>query len=295
MNNAYRKFMEQQKLSEQANSAFYEKLKKAKPSRKKKVILKAAVIAACICLLIPMSALAVENIFGFSLAELVERNITQKVPGVGYDLHYTNVYSLPLSDFSSPLQNLNADWHAGYNSWEEAEIDLGIDLFTNSVLSDEETFPYEQYVLEIDPDPDKPVLGSDLHHCIARYYTKGGQFYLAYVTAAYMRDGLLINVSTTLTAEHPAISQTDVAGLHRTEVTYPQTDVAQFSQTQYTTENGLTASIMEIGRTASKSTVYEATFAANGASYRLLVDAETVGRDADAKDLLIEILEGFVF
>ena len=295
MNNAYRKLMEQQNLSEQANSDFYEKLEAAKPPRKKKVILKVAAIAACICLLIPISALAMENIFGFSLVEFIERNITQRTPGEGYDINYTNVYSRPIFDFSPELQNLDGDRSVGHDSWEEAEVELGIDLITNSILSDAETVPYEQYVPEMNPNPDEPVLGSDLHHCVARYFAKGGQFYLAYVTAAYLRDGLLINVSTTLTAEHPAFSQEDVAKLHTLEVTYPKADVEQFSQAQYTAESGLTATIMEIDRTASQSTLYEATFAANGASYKIQVDAEPGGNDADAKALLIEILEGFVF
>ncbi len=295
MNNAYRKFMEQQNLSEQANSDFYEKLEAAKPPRKKKVILKVAAIAACICLLIPISALAMENIFGFSLVEFIERNITQRTPGEGYDINYTNVYSRPIFDFSPELQSLDGDRSVGHDSWEEAEVELGIDLITNSILSDGETYPYEQYVLEINQNPDEYVLGSDLHHCVARYFAKGGQFYLAYVTAAYMRDGLLINVSTTVTAEHPAISPEDVDELHWTEVTYPKADVEQISQEQYTAQNGLMATIMEIDRTFSKSTLYEATFAADGASYKINVHAETSGRDTDAKELLIEILEGFVF
>lgn len=295
MNNAYRKLMEQQNLSEQANSDFYEKLEAAKPPRKKKVILKAAAIAACICLLIPISALAMENIFGFSLVEFVERNITQRTPGEGYGINYTNVYSLPLSDFSPELQSLTEDRSTGYDSWEALEAELGMDLITNSILSDAETVPYEQYVPEMNPNPDEPVLGSDLRPCTAHYFAKDGQLYLALVSAAYKRDGVRISLSATLTAEHPAISLEDVDELHWTEVTYPKADVEQFSQAQYTAESGLTATIMEIDRTASQSTLYEATFAANGASYKIQVDAEPGGNDADVKALLIEILEGFVF
>ena len=295
MNNAYRKLMEQQKLSEQAKSAFYEKLGTAKPPKKRKVILKTAIIAACICLLIPISALAAENIFGISLAEFVARNMTQESAGEGYNTQYTNVYSFPLSDFSPELQSLTEDRSTGYDSWEALEAELGMDLITNSILSDAETVPYEQYVPEMNPNPDEPVLGSDLRPCTAHYFAKDGQLYLALVSAAYKRDGVRISLSATLTAEHPAFSQEDVAKLHTLEVTYPKADVEQFSQAQYTAESGLTATIMEIDRTASQSTLYEATFAANGASYKIQIDAEPGGNDANAKALLIEILEGFVF
>lgn len=293
MNSAYRKMIEQQCLSEQAKSAFYEKLGNMEPRRKKNVLRKVVVIAACVCLLIPTVVLAAENIFGISLIGLIERNVSLGNAGEGYDINFTNVYGRPISEFSPEIQTLDGYKTVAYNSWEDAEAELGIDLITNSILSNSETYPEKSFQLEVDPEPH--TLGSQLHHCYATYAGKDGQFYRANVTAAYRRDGMHITVRTTVTAEHPAISQEREAEMHWVGITYPQTDVEQISQEQYTAKNGLIATVVVIDRAGTKSTDYEASFVANGVSYRITVDCYTSKRNAEAKELLLDILEGFSF
>lgn len=293
MSNAYRNMMEQQCLSDGAQQAFYEKLHSAQPQRKKNVLPKAILIAACICLLIPTAVLAAEHFFGSSWVETVQRNILSGRAGKGYDINYTNVYSRPISDFSPEIQSFDGYKSVVYDSWEDAEAELGIDLITNSVLSDRATYPEKQYNLDIDSGTH--VSGSSLHHCFANYRGKDGQLYCATVTAAYRRDEMQITIRSTVTAEHPAISQEREQELHWIGVTYPQTDVEEILQEQYTAESGLPATIIVIDRTGARSTDYEATFAANGASYRITVSGYPGKREAEAKELLLDILEGFSF
>lgn len=293
MNNTYRKLMEQQRLSEQANSTFFEKLENAETHRRKNISLKVIVIAACICLLIPTAVIAAENIFGIGLVEFIERNITLGSAGEGYNVNFTNVYSRPITDFSPTIQRLDGSKSVGYDTWDAAEAEIGIDLITNSILSDKKTYPEKSYDLQINSGGD--MLGSNLYHCVADYDGKGGQFYKANITAAYTRGGMYITTSAIITAEHPAISREEEAELHRLSITYPQEDVEQISQEQYEAKNGLIATIVVIDRVGILSTCYDASFVANGVSYQITVDPYTRDRDAEAKELLIDILEGFSF
>jgi len=200
------------------------------------------------------------------------------------------VYGRPISDFSTELQTLDGHKRESYTSWEDAEKELGIDLMTNSVLSDGKTVPEKTFDLQMDPE-DAPR--STLYHCMADYDGKAGQLYLANVYASYKHDGMSVSVNTTVTVEHPAVSQEETAELHRRSVTY--SDVVLMTEEQYTAENGLTAAVVTIDRTGTKSTCYEASFVANGISYRISVDGWSNERDAEAKQLLIDILEGFSF
>lgn len=293
MNNAYRKMMEQQCLTDGAQQAFYEKMQGTQPRKRMSVFAVAAAIAACVCLLIPVTALAVENIFGISFVEFFERSLTLKSAGEGYDINFTGVYSRPISEFSSEIQSIDGNKTVAYDSWEEAEAEMGIDLITNSILSDEETHPEKSYDLQMNSEGH--ILGSNLHHCFADYEGKDGQLYRAAVTAAYTRNGMYITVSTTVTAEHPEIPQEKEVELHRRGITYLQEDVEQMSQEQYAAKNGINATIIEVDWTIVRATDYEASFSANGASYRITVSPNAPDQGAQAKALLIEILEGFVF
>jgi oligopeptide transport system permease protein len=69
----------------------------------------------------------------------------------------------------------------------------------------------------------------------------------------------------------------------------------EITQEQYTAANGIVANIVTITRKNGPLTNYDATFAANGASYRLTISTYTPNRGAEAKEKLIEILEGFSF
>lgn len=284
--------MEQQRLSEQANSAFYEKLENVEQHRKKNVPLKVIAVAACVCLLISTVVIAADSIFGRSVVEETDRPFVGS-DGKGYDISFTNVYSRPISDFSPEIQSFDGSKSVGYDTWEAAETEIGIDLITNPFFSDKKT--YMEKAFDIEVDSSAHVSGSNLHHCVADYAGKDGQLYYVLVSAMYKRDGMFIDVRATVTADHPAISQEEVERMHWHGFTYPKADVEQISQKQYTAQNGLTATIVEVDRTENQFSFYEATFAANGVSYWVRVNADSGDLDKEARELLINLLEAFSF
>ena len=62
MKDAYAKLMVQQHTTSDGDAAFYEKLEQTQPKKRSNPILRAAVVAACLCLLIPVTVYAVQNI-----------------------------------------------------------------------------------------------------------------------------------------------------------------------------------------------------------------------------------------
>ena len=114
MSNAYRTMMEKQTLSERADAAFYAELKNAEPRRKQKLAVRVVAIAACICVLVPMIAIAAENLFGVGLVDFFKRDLIPGKNGEGYDVTFTNVYGRPISDFSPELQSLDGHKRESY-------------------------------------------------------------------------------------------------------------------------------------------------------------------------------------
>jgi len=288
MSNAYRNMMEQQCLSDGAQQAFYEKLHTAQPQRKKNVLPKAILIAACICLLIPATALAVEHIFGISMVEVVAGFTLDGNPGIGYETNYPGMSSRPLSDFPEEIQTIGDDYVLKtYGSWEEAEQELGIELMDNTVLSDESVTKERSYDLSLDGIPER-------QHCFA-YNGKDGRFYRATVTAAYRYQNMNITVQSVVTVDHPAISEEKESSMHWSGVMYESDNVENITQEQYTAENGIQATVVAVDWVGIHGTDYEASFSANGASYRITVRSYDPKLDAETKALLLDILEGFSF
>ena len=288
MNSAYRKMMEQQCVSDGAQQAFYEKVQSVQMRKRKPVFVKAAAIAACICLVIPLTAYAVEAIFGISVVEIIEDGTLWGKPGAGYRTNYPDAISRPLSDFPEAIQKIDGYTQKVYESWEDAENELGINLVENTFLSGEGVAKDFCYLLEVDG-----IKGRK--HCFASYEGKDGQFYRATVTAAYRHQDMHITVRSAVTAEHPAISEEDEELMHWSGVRYDSSYVEEIVQEQYATANGINATIVTVDWTGSHATDYEASFSANGASYRITVRSYDPKQDAQSKDVLIEILEGFVF
>jgi len=289
MSNAYRNMMEQQCLSDGAQQAFYEKLHTAQPQRKKNVLPKALLIAACICLLIPATALAVEHIFGISMVEVVAGFTLDGNPGIGYETNYPGMSSRPLSDFPEEIQTIGDDYVLKtYGSWEEAEQELGIELMDNTVLSDESVTKERSYDLSLDGIPER-------QHCFAYYNGKDGRFYRATVTAAYRYQNMNITVQSVVTVDHPAISEEKESSMHWSGVMYESDNVENITQEQYTAENGIQATVVAVDWVGIHGTDYEASFSANGASYRITVRSYDPKLDAETKALLLDILEGFSF
>lgn len=288
MNNPYRNMMEQQHLSEQAKQAFYYNLQHSEHKEKHSFILKMAAVAVCILLLIPITVYAVEHIFGVSVVEMITGVSSRGKDAIGYEVTYPELSNRPLSDFPEEIQIMDGNKLSTYSSWVQAEEELGITLVNNHFFADEEVTNEYAYDLK-EEGIFKRV------HCFAYYNGLDNQFYRASITAAYRYDNMHITLRSTVTCDHPAISAEESKELHWSSAYYETEDVEQISQEEYTTTNGITANIVTVDRTGSKSTDYEATFSANGASYRITIHTYDKGRDTEVKDTLIKILEGFIF
>ena len=83
MKEAYTKLMVQQHTSAEGDAKFFEKLETAQ-AKKRIPAWKVAVIAACICLIIPGCVWAAETIFGVTKVTQTERPDYYDRPGIGF-------------------------------------------------------------------------------------------------------------------------------------------------------------------------------------------------------------------
>lgn len=288
MNNTYRKVMEEQYLSEQAKQAIYSNLQKKEAVSKQPFFLRAAIVAVCILLMVPVTAHAVKNIFGISIVEIIKGNTSTRKLGTGYEVNYPELTSRQLSDFPEEIQTMENYRLVIYDSWQEAEEELGITLVNNPFLFGGSVAKERSYDLK------EEGIGQRVH-CFGQYNGLDDQFYRATITAAYRYDNMFITLRSTVTCEHPAISKEREYEMHWHGVRYEDRDVDEIVQEQYLAENGINATVITVDRNRGKSTDYEATFSANGASYRITIHSYDHNQDAEVKDTLINILEGFVF
>lgn len=288
MNNTYRKVMEEQYLSEQAKQGIYNNLQRKEEAKTQPFFLRAAIVAMCILLLVPITAYAVKTIFGISVVEIIKGNTSSGKFGTGYEVNYPDLYSRQLSDFPEEIQKMEDYRLAIYDSWQDAEEELGITLVNNTFLFDESVTRERSYNLKEEGIPQRV-------HCFGQYNGLNNQFYRATIRAAYRYDNMFITLMSTVTCEHPAISKEREYEMHGHGVRYEDRDVDEIVQEQYIAENGINATLITVDRNGGKSTDYEATFSANGASYRITIHSYDNKQDAEVKETLISILESFVF
>ena len=287
MNNAYRNFMDQQCLSEQAKQAFYYSLQRAERKKPYRFLLKAVVVAACIILMIPITVFAIETIFDISVVEIISGNTTGKF-GTGVKVNYPSASSRPLSDFAEDIQTMDGNTTIIYNSWKDAEEELGITLVNNTILSDEnisKAYVYNLKYAEI----------SNRVHCYAVYNGMDSQLYRVKVTAAYRYKEMRVTLNATVTCEHPGILPESENQLHWSGVMYENRDVAEISQEEYVASNGIPATIITISKTRNNDREYRACFAANGVSYIITVSPSDLNHPEKARDVLVDIIEAFTF
>jgi len=288
MNNTYRKAMEEQHLSQQAKQTIYWNLQRKEETKSQPFFLRAAVMAMCILLIVPITAYAVKTIWGISVVEIIKGNTSTGKLGTGYEVHYPDLSSRELSDFPEEIQTMEDYRLVVYDSWQDAEEELGITLVNNAFLFDESVTREQTYNLKEEGIFQRV-------HCFGQYNGLDNQFYRATITSAYRYDNMLITLRSTVTCEHPAISKEREYEMHWHGVMYEDRDVDEIVQEQYLAENGINATLITVDRNRGRSTDYEATFSANGASYRITIHSYEKGRDAEVKETLISILEGFVF
>ncbi len=288
MTNAYRKFMKQQHMSEQAKQAFYYNLQRTGNHKKHSFIPKIAIVAACILILVSATVYAAENIFGISFVKVITGVTSNGQSGTGYEVTYPVFDNRPLSDFSEEIQRVDGYKLETYSTWQQAEKKLGLTLVNNSFLQGEMLTKAYAYDLK-EEGIYAPV------HCYASYTGEDHQLYRAEIAAAYGYKNIYITIRTIVTCAHPAISQEEMQQMHGSSVIYKTENVEKITQEQYTAANGVKATVVTVDQIGGKPTRYEAGFSANGASYRITVNGSRTGQDEEAKNTLIQILEGFVF
>ena len=287
MKEAYTKLMLQQNISADAEKAFYEKLEQAKPVKKARPVWKAAVIAACVLLLIPVTVWAVENIFGVALIARFEGTLHNGRDAIGYQTQFENVENIPITEFSQYAQELKESVVAYYDSWEEAAQEIGIDLLSNSVLADEGTYPMKSYYTGKNPPAE---------HCEAIYYVDDGHLYAVKASAMYHRNDVYFGVTATMTTDHPIMTDEIFQIYHGAGVKYYQANKTEISEEHFTTENGIPVTIVTPVTNAHSWS--EAFFAVNNVTYKVTITGvhydNTVSDPwAITKDILMEVLEGF--
>ena len=288
MNNTYRDLMAQQGLSRQMKQSFYEKLENAEQKRPVSLLRKMAVAAVCALLLIPITAFAVENLFGVSMVEIFNGNAPYDTYGTGYDVSYPDITARSLEDFPEEIRTMEDYRLVIYDDWAQAEEELGIILVNNTFFQNEAVTKELAYDLSAEGVYRRV-------HCFGQYNGKNNQFYRATVTAAYRYDNMHITLRTVVTCQHPDISKEDAYRMHGSGVYYRDHDVEEIYQEQYQAANGIIANIVTVDRPGGDATQYEATFSANGASYRITIKSYEPNRDEEAKENLIQILESFAF
>ena len=280
MTERYKRMMEGQELSQAARIQFRTALVERRPRRR---TFRTVVAAVCVCLMLPVTVFAAERIFGLGMVEILSG---QKE---GYRVQYNHVYSYPITDFSEEVRMSEELFrNEAYDSWEEAEETVGIDLMENAFFSDSETRPVRRFIL----DPTEKGAESRVH-CYADYFSDSGQLYRAVVQAAYERERTHITVRAAITAEHPVIAEEEEALYHSAGKLYDNGYIKEIAEEEYTAASGLTASIVRIEWDALRAPDYEANFAVDGISYRVSVGGYPLKKEAEAKAMLFEILEGF--
>lgn len=288
MSNAYQKLMENQCLSENAKNDFYQNLQKAQKPVWKGDWAKAVAVALCVLILIPAAVFAAENIFHFSVVEIITGNTPNGKLSTGFELFYPEVSSRSLSDFSEEIRTFDGYRTVVYDSWKEAEAELGITLINNDFLNDPGVTKQYAYNLK-----DQGI--GKRAHCHVFYQGKDNQLYRVNITASYQYDGMTVEVRSTVTCEHPAISKEKEQDFHWSGILYENDDVEDIQKEEYIAKNGIKATIITAKQTGSRTTDYVAAFAANSASYRIFVSSYAPNRDTAAKNTLIKILEDFAF
>ena len=273
MKNQYKNLMQQQNVAGEATRTFYEKLENA-PQKSGKFRWSMVLVAACLCLVIPMTVLALEHIFGLPNVHTGEMPYASRAEG--YLAKLENVQSKPLADFSEELQSLREDKVAYFASWEAAEERLGIDLLDNPVL--ENAAPIGHYL-------------GEGNHCISTYRTLDGRFHTASTVAAFEKDRVMFEVKANVAAEHPGTPADFLALFHGASAAYIKDEGVNVTSEEYTTRAGIPVSV--ILAEFDYYTDCVAVFAVNGVSYEI----RTLGkhtRDTTEKEVLLEVLDGFL-
>lgn len=281
MDKQYKNLMEQQNIPAEVTAQFYEKMEQTE-TRRKPVRWKAALVAACIVLMIPITVLAVETIFGTPKVKLGKLDWHDSPNG--YSVQFDNLDSFPLDAFPEELHHLAEHKFVPCDSWEDAEETLGIDLLNNPVLSKARkvTLKYNKTAVEEQMNAHSRIV----------YAQHNGQLYLVSTSAHYLCDGLSLDLKAKLTVEHPELDAKTQQLLLGSEGVVVKPVNVKISYEEYTTKAGIPVMILRWDR--GRVFQYTAFFAVNDISYEVTAWGDLSDRENTAKQILLDVLDGFM-
>ena len=303
MHDTYTKLMMRQDLSQDVDAAFYEKLEQAQPKKRAKPVLRAAVVAAYLCLMIPVTAWAAKNIFGVTTITIDNGKDFYGKDAVVMHRDVENVEHIPIEEFSPYLQELKETEWLYFDSWEDAEEKIGVDFISNTLLDDENTQPYTRKktynyderglayaALKTKATPYRGV-----------YYAADEQFFSASFSAEYWRSRVQFMITANMTADHPLMTEEIFLVYHGFGDRYYKEN-ANITTEQYITKGGIPATIYytDSNHPLGWAQPY-AYFSVNNISYHIefnQFDSQQGETDAQTNERLLalmkEILDGFV-
>lgn len=274
MDKQYKNLMDKQNISTEVTAEFYEKLEAPK-TKHKTVRWKVALAAACIALLIPVTVLAVENIFSTPKVKIGELTWTDNPNG--FSVRFENLDNFPLDALPKDMRNIDEIKRIPYESWEAAEDALGIDLLNNTFLA-------KANKIKMRYDDIGNV------HCKIVYNPFEGQLFYVSPMATYKYNNVQVDVKAKLTVEHPELDEETKQVLHGIEGAITKPENVETTYEEYTTKEGIPVVILrwELGYSVQRTAV----FSVNNISYEVTTHSELQRDDAN-KQVLIDTLDGF--
>ena len=303
MHDTYTKLMMRQDLSQDVDAAFYEKLEQPQPKKSVKPILRAAIVAACLCLMVPVTAWAAKNIFGVTKITIEDGKDFYGKDAVVMHRDVENVEHIPITEFSPYLQELKETEWLYFDSWEDAEEKIGVDFLNNTILDDENTQPYtrkKKYKYD-ERGLAYAALKTKATPYRGVYYAADEQFFSASFSAEYYRQRIRFMITTYMTADHPLMTEEIFLVYHGFGERYYKENV-NITIEEYVTKNGIPATIYYKDSDSPFGLIHPyAYFSVNNISYHIEFtqsDSQQGETGAQTKERLLtlmrEILDGFV-
>lgn len=302
MKNAYTKLMLQQHTSEDA--AFYEKLENA--GKVRKPVWKAAAMAACILLLIPVTVLAAKYVIHKPQVNEIDRVVKrdpcynqakfkhmETIKEVGYEIEFPDIEFFSIEDIPED-HRYKESTSVPYDSWNTAADALNMGLLKNSFLESDVITPI---LVEFT----KPY-GSEPAHCSIGYCCADGQPFVIYQQARYKYEQIEFEVIAAINLEHPLLTEDDYARTSKSSYSAPYRNRPIITSEEHTTAKGIPMIITK-RTTASDYQInladYNVDFAVNNIMYHIDFYAEKGyvfnkhNYIAEVEALIPQILEGF--
>jgi len=278
----YKKIIGDIALAQEAKDDIRKKIIFSRAEKPQRINKKRLALVCLACLLLTcVAAFAINSIFDEGYISIIRGN--------SYRVQFKDVENRPITDFNEDIRSFDGEKNVVYDSLEEAELALGFDLITNGVISS--GTPSYKYSLEKDDDFNA--------HCFTKYEGIDGRLFRAKTYASYRIDRFHVDVEAIVTAEHDAIAPEAVESYHYIGHSFggsKEQELDGITSEEYTAESGLPARIIRIDWKGDINDIwYEAVFHTNATSYLVRISGISANSEAEARDLLFDILEGFSF